>query len=45
MQKQRNLSEVKEQDKPIARVLNKKDKNHMPVGEVKATIVKYTFYV
>lgn len=45
MQKQRNLSEVKEQDKPIARVLSKRDINHMPGGEFKTTIVKYTFYV
>ena len=39
MRRQRNLSQVKEQDKATARDLNETDISNMPNGEFKAMII------
>ena len=40
MQRQRNFSQIKEQDKTMSRDLNETDINNMPAGESKATIIR-----
>ena len=40
MRRQKNLSQMKEQDKATARDLGKTDRSHMPDGDLKQWIIR-----